>query len=87
MPFSAALKALHLSRSRYHAWVRAHQGCDLEDQPSCPRSTPHRLTPEEVSAIKATATSADYRHTSIRALELHAQRIGKVLAILLPGRS
>jgi transposase InsO family protein len=80
MPLSAVLRVLHLSPSRYHAWVRAEQGCDLEDQPSCPRSTPHRLTPEEVGTMKEMVTSADCRHMSIRALALHAQRMGKVFA-------
>jgi len=80
LPLSSVLRVLHLSPSRYHAWVRAEQGCDLEDQPSCPRSTPHRLTPEEVAVVKEIVTSTDYRHMSIRALALHAQRIGKVFA-------
>ncbi|MFQ5592445.1 MAG: hypothetical protein ACE5HE_14905, partial [Phycisphaerae bacterium] len=80
LPLSSVLRVLHLSPSRYHAWVRAEQGCDLEDQPSCPRSAPHRLTPEEVGTMKEMVTSADHRHMSIRALALHAQRIGKVFA-------
>jgi hypothetical protein len=80
LPLSAVLRIMHLSPSRYHAWVRAEQGCDLEDQSSCPRSTPHRLTPEEVGMMKEMVTSADYRHMSIRALALHAQRIGEVFA-------
>ena len=80
LPLSSVLRVLHLSPSRYHAWVRAEQGCDLEDQPICPRSTPHRLTPEEVVMMKEMVTSAEYRHMSIRALALHAQRIGKVFA-------
>ena len=32
MPLSAVLRVLHRSASRYHAWVRAQQNCDLEDQ-------------------------------------------------------
>jgi len=80
LPLSSVLRVLYLSASRYHAWVRAEQGCDLQDQPSCPRSTPHRLTPEEVGTMKEMVISADCRHMSIRALALHAQRIGKVFA-------
>ena len=80
LPLSSVLRVLHLSPSRYHAWFRAEQGCDLEDQPSCPRSMPHRLTAEEVGTMKEMVTSTDYRHMSIRALGLHAQRIGKVFA-------
>jgi len=80
LPLSAVLRVLHLSPSGYHAWVRAEQGCDIEDQPSCPRSTPHRFTPEEVGTMKEMVTSTHYRDMSIRALALHAQRIGKVFA-------
>jgi len=80
LPLSLVPRVLHLSPSRYHAWVRVEQGCDLDDQPSCPRSTPHRLTPEEVGTMKKMVTSAVYRHMAIRALALHAQRIGKVFA-------
>jgi len=80
LPLSSVLRVLHVSPSRYYAWVRAEQGCDIEEQPSCPRSTPHRLTPEEVGIIKELVTGCDYRHMSIRALALHAQRIGKVFA-------
>ena len=76
LPLAAALKVLHLSPARYHAWIRAEQGCVLTDQPSCPRSIPHRLRPEEVGTIRELVTSTDHRHMSIRALALHAQRVG-----------
>ncbi len=80
IPLAATLKALHLSPSRYYAWVRAQHGCELPDQPSCPRSTPQRLTPDEVRVIKELVTAPDCRHMSIRGLALHAQRLGKVFA-------
>jgi hypothetical protein len=80
LPLAAALRVLGLSAARYHAWVRAAQGCELTDHPSCPRSTPHRLTPEEVGTIKMLVTDQDCRYMSVRGLALHAQRIGKVVA-------
>jgi hypothetical protein len=80
LPVAAIIRVLGLSAARYHAWLRAERGCDLTDQPSCPRSTPHRLTPEEVRTIQAFVTGQDCRHMSVRALALHAQRIGKVFA-------
>jgi hypothetical protein len=49
-------------------------------QPSCPQSIPQRLTPREILSIKGMVLSKTHRHMSIRALALHAQRIGKVLA-------
>ena len=80
MPLSAALRVLHLSAARYHAWVRGEEACTLDDRPSCPRTMPQRLTYPEVQAISALVQSKEHRHMSIRALALHAQRVGEVLA-------
>jgi putative transposase len=80
LPLSAALRITRLSASRYHGWCRAEAGCDLDDQPSCPRVVPTRLTPDEIENMRKMAESHDHRHVSLRALELHAQRIGRVLA-------
>jgi glucokinase len=52
------LSALGLSASRFHAWQRAAQRCGLEDQPSCPRSSPQRITPAE--------SRGDERHATTR---------------------
>ena len=69
-----------LSASRYHDWCRAEAGCDLDDQPSCPRVVPTRLTPDEIDNMRKMVESDEYRHMPLRVLALHAQRIGKVLA-------
>jgi transposase InsO family protein len=80
LPLSSALRIVRLSASRYHSWRQAEVGCDLDDQPSCPRVRPMRLTYHEVESMRALAESGDHRHMSLRALALHAQRIGKVVA-------
>jgi transposase InsO family protein len=80
LPLNAALRITRLSASRYHSWCRAEAGCDLDDHPSCPRVVPTRLTPGEIEDMKQMVESDDHRHMSLRALALHAQRIGKVLA-------
>ena len=80
LPLNAALRITRLSASRYHSWCRAEVGCDLDDQPSCPRVVPTRLTPKEVENMRMMIESDEHRHMSLRALALHAQRIGKVLA-------
>lgn len=41
---------------------------------------PTRLTPEEVENMRTLAESGEHRDMSLRALALHAQRIGKVVA-------
>jgi hypothetical protein len=38
------------------------------------------LTPDETENMREKVESDDHRHMSLRALALHAQRIGKVLA-------
>lgn len=80
LPTSAVLKILGISSSRYTAWVRAEQGCDLDDRATCPRSTPTQLTPDEVRVIHAMVASDAYRHVPTGRLALLAQRMGKVFA-------
>jgi transposase InsO family protein len=80
LPLNSALRITRLSSSRYHSWCRADAGCELDDQSSCPRIVPTRLTPKELETVQAMVESDDHRHMSIRGLALHAQRIGKVIA-------
>ncbi len=80
LPLRSALRVVCLSASRYHSWRQVETGCDLDDQPSCPRVRPMRLTSLEVESMRTLAESGDHCHMSLRALALHAQRIGKVIA-------
>ena len=80
LPLATALRITRLSASRYHRWSLAESGCDLEDQPSCPRVIPTRLTPTEVDTMRKLVEDDACRHMSLRALALHAQRVGKVFA-------
>ncbi len=80
LPLNAALRIVRLSSSRCHSWCRSEAGCDLDDQSSCPRVVPTRLTPREVEAVRELVESKDHLHMSLRALALHAQRTGKVLS-------
>jgi transposase InsO family protein len=80
LPLNAALRIGRLSSSRYHSWCRAEAGCELDDQPSCPRVVPTRLTAKEVEKMREMVESSDQRHMSLRALALHAQRVGEVIA-------
>jgi transposase InsO family protein len=80
LPLNAALRITRLSASRYHSWCRAEAGCELDDQSSCPRVVPTRLTPSEVETVQEMVESDDHRHMSLRGLALHAQRVGKAIA-------
>ncbi|MCP4902748.1 MAG: transposase family protein, partial [bacterium] len=80
LPLHAALRIARLSSSRYHSWCRAEAGCELDDQSSCPRVVPTRLTPSELEAMQEMVESDDHRHMSLRGLALPAQRIGKIFA-------
>ena len=78
VPLRAVLRFLRVSPSRFHAWRRRQRACALEDQLSCPRLSPSRLTPSEVRAIKDMVTSSDYRHVPTGRLAVLAQRLGTV---------
>jgi hypothetical protein len=80
MPLTAALRLAGISASRYHGGPRVEEGCDLVDQPSCPRSMPSRLTTDEIAVIETMVARREHRFMSARALALHAQRVGKVFA-------
>jgi hypothetical protein len=63
---------------RVHAWRVAAAACQLEDQTSCPKTSPQRLTPSEVSRLRSLVTSDDYRHVPTSRLALLAQRLAHV---------
>ena len=80
LPLAIALRILKLTPSRYHAWKRSAQVCGLDDRPSCPRSSPGRLTAAEVATVKEMVLSPEHRHMPLGTLALYAQRLGKVFA-------
>ena len=80
IPLRALLRLLRLSPSRFHAWRRRRTACALDDQSSCPRTSPHRLTPSEVRVIEDMVTSPDYRHVPTGTLAVLAQRLGTICA-------
>jgi putative transposase len=80
LPLRAVLRFLRLSPSRFHAWRRRQRACALDDQSSCPRTSPSRLTPTEVRAIEDMVTSPEYRHVPTGTLAVLAQRLGTVWA-------
>ena len=80
IPLRALLRLLRLSPSRFHAWRRRRIACALDDQSSCPRTSPHRLTPSEVRGIEDMVTSPEYRHVPTGTLAVLAQRLGTVWA-------
>jgi putative transposase len=80
LPLRAVLRFLRVSPSRFHVWRRQQSACALDDQSSCPRTSPSRLTPPEVRAIKDMVTSPDYRHVPTGTLAVLAQRLGTVWA-------
>jgi len=80
VPLPAILRFLRLSPSRFHAWLRLQLACALDDQSSCPHTSPHRLTAGEIQIIKDMVTAVDYRHVPTGTLAVLAQRLGKVWA-------
>ncbi len=80
IPLRGLLRFLQVSPSRFHAWRRRQVACALDDQSSCPRTSPHRLTPSEVRIIEDMVTAPDYRHVPTGTLAVLAQRLGRVWA-------
>jgi putative transposase len=80
VPVRAILRFLRLSPSRFHTWRRLQHACALDDQSSCPHTSPHRLTRREIRAIEDLVTAPEYRHVPTGTLAVLAQRLGKVWA-------
>jgi YD repeat-containing protein len=57
MPLRAVLQFLGMSPNRFQTWRRRQNACALDDESSCPRAPPHRLTLVEVQAIGDMVTS------------------------------
>jgi len=75
---TVVLRLIGLSPSRHHAWTKRQEDCSLEDRSICPRSSPGQVTAMEIRSMHEMATSPEHRHMSVRALALHAQRLGRV---------
>jgi transposase InsO family protein len=80
LPLRRILGVAGLSPSRYHAWRRIPTNCQLDDRASCPKSSPHRLTAEEIRRIREMVTSPDCRHVPTGTLARLAQRAGRAFA-------
>ena len=74
MPRRHALRVLRVNPSRFAAWEQAETLCQLDDQPSCPRSRPMRISARELNAMRLLTMSKALVHFPIRALALFAQR-------------
>lgn len=72
------LAILGLSPARLHAWRVAAANCCLEDEPSCPRSSPQRATPTEISRVRQMVTADHFRHIPTGRLSVLAQRLDEV---------
>lgn len=75
-----ALRIIGLSQARFHTWQRAERACDLDDHSTCPKTSPHRLTSNEIQTIKEMVTSTQFRHVPTGTLAILAQRVGRVFA-------
>jgi len=76
----ACLFAIRLTAARYHHWVKRQVACMLDDQSSCPRVSPSKMLPTEVSKIKELYTTKEFAHYSIIALSWFAKKTGEVVA-------
>jgi len=80
VPRRMALRAVGLTESRFRRWQHREALCVLDDQTTCPKSHPSRLTVDELKTMHELVESHELRHMSIRALATHAKRLGKLFA-------
>ena len=80
LPLRTVLRVLRLSPARYHSWGSGKKACRLDDRSSCPRTSPHQLTLNEIETIREMVRSEQYRHVPTGTLAILAQRLGKVFA-------
>ena len=78
LPMCCILRILKISPTRYYTWKRSLDECELDDQSSCPKFSPHQTTLEEKQTIRDMVTSLEYRHIPTGTLAMLAQRLGKV---------
>ena len=80
MPLHKLLRLIGLSPARFHSWKKAASPCPLDDQRPCPKTSPQRLTADEIRTIRDMVTSDEYRHVPTGSLSVLAQRMGRVFA-------
>ena len=85
IPLRAVLRFLRLSPSRFHAWRRRQHACALDDQSSCPRTSPHRLTRIRGPGDRGHGDLARVPHVPTGTLAVLAQRLGTVWRPPRPG--
>jgi len=74
------LAAIGMNASRIRRWKARSALCVLDDQVSCPKQQPSRLTFAEEQKMRGLVVSHELRHFSVRALAMHARRIGALFA-------
>jgi len=77
---TTALSAIGLSTARFAAWSRRERGCDLDDQDSCPKTFPSKLTTAERQTIRRYARDKKLAHVSTTSLAWLAKRKGDLFA-------
>jgi hypothetical protein len=80
MPLNKILRPIGLSPARFHSWKKAPPVCPLDDLSPCPKTSPQRLTADEIRTIGDMVTSDQYRHVPTGTLAVLAQRMGRVFA-------
>ena len=66
LPLRTVLRVLRLSPARYHSWRSSQRICSLEDRSSCPRTSPHQLTSDEIETIRSVPPCSDHHSSHSR---------------------
>jgi len=80
VPRWLVLSVIGMNASRLRRWKVRSALCVLDDQVPCPKQQPAKLTFAEEQKMRNLIESHELRHFSIRALAMHARRIGALFA-------
>lgn len=74
------LEVIGVSSDRYFHWIKKQVTCELNDQSSCPRVSPTKLTAGEITKIKDVYTTKDFAHYSVLSLSWLGKKTGEIIA-------
>jgi putative transposase len=72
------LEAINMSPARHRNWKNRSVACDLEDQSSCPKLSPSKITTDEVAEMENFVTAKEFAHYPISALSTFAMKVEKL---------
>jgi len=65
---SKCLESIGISSQRYSHWIKRQKKCQLEDQSTCPKLSPQRISSPEIPVIKSAIKDPKFSHFRLTSL-------------------